>query len=163
MAMTTTIITDGVKLVQLDRSYLAVPITPHTLNEPIADDVQYKITIAKQKNKRSIQANAYCWSLCEQIAQQLSKDGQYTSKEDVYKKAVKDGGKFDYIVVVEEAKETFINSWTSRGIGWLVDELGACEEIPGSVILLLYYGTSVYNTEEMNRIIQCLNNELELL
>lgn len=163
MAMTTTIITDGVKLVQLDRSYLAVPITPHTLNEPIADDVQYKITIAKQKNKRSIQANAYCWSLCEQIAQQLSKDGQYISKEDVYKKAVKDCGKFDYIVVVKEAVETFTNSWTSRGTGWIIDEVGECEEIPGSVILLLYYGTSVYTTDEMNRIIQSLKNELEPL
>lgn len=163
MAMTTTIITDGVKPVQLERSYLAVPVAPGTLKETIFPHVTYKVTITKQKDKRSLQANAYCWSLCEQIAQQLSKDGQYTSKEDVYKSAVKDGGKFDYIVVVEEAKETFINSWTSRGIGWLVDELGACEEIPGSVILLLYYGTSVYNTEEMNRIIQCLNNELESL
>lgn len=163
MAMTTTIITDGVKVVQLDRIYLAVPITPHTLNEPITDDVQYKITIAKQKNKRSIQANAYCWVLCEQIAQQLSKDGQYISKEDVYKKAVKDCGKFDYIVVTKEAVETFTKSWTSRGTGWIIDELGECEEIPGSVILLLYYGTSVYTTDEMNRIIQSLKNELEPL
>lgn len=163
MAMTTTIITDGVKVVQLDKTYLAVPITPHTLNEPITDDVQYKITIAKQKNKRSIQANAYCWVLCEQIAQQLSKDGQYISKEDVYKKAVKDCGKFDYIVVTKEAVDTFTKSWTSRGTGWIIDELGECEEIPGSVILLLYYGTSVYTTDEMNRIIQSLKNELEPL
>lgn len=161
--MTTTIITDGVKVVQLDKTYLAVPITPHTLNEPITDDVQYKITIAKQKNKRSIQANAYCWVLCEQIAQQLSKDGQYISKEDVYKKAVKDCGKFDYIVVTKEAVDTFTKSWTSRGTGWIIDELGECEEIPGSVILLLYYGTSVYTTDEMNRIIQSLKNELEPL
>lgn len=163
MAINSTIITDGVKMVQLDRSYLAVPITPGTLTETIFPNVTYKVTITKQKNKRSLQANAYCWVLCEHIAQQLSKDGQYISKEDVYKKAVKDCGKFDYIVVTKEAVETFAKSWTSRGTGWIIDELGECEEIPGSVILLLYYGTSVYNTEEMNRIIQCLNNELEPL
>lgn len=158
--MDVSITTDELKVVQLDRPYLAIPLPK---GEPITKESlngYYTITIKKSKRKRSLNANAYCWLLCEKIAKKITADGQFTSKETIYKWAVKTSGKFDYIALAENAKETFVLSWTSRGTGWICEEIGACEEIENGVILLLYYGTSSYTTDEMARVIDCLEMEL---
>ena len=57
---------------------------------------EYVIEIKKKSKSRSMNANAYCWVLCQKIAEELSKTG-YTSKEDVYRKAIKDCSHFSYV------------------------------------------------------------------
>ena len=54
----------------------------------IDKDVEYSIEIKKRSKSRSLNANAFCWVLCEKIAKELSKNG-YISKVDVYKRAIR--------------------------------------------------------------------------
>ena len=44
-----------------------------------AKDKQFELKEYHQK--RSLNANAYCWVLCDNIAKEMSKDGQVITKE----------------------------------------------------------------------------------
>lgn len=57
------------------------------------------IKIGKHRNRRSINANAYCWKLCTEIANVLTLQGAVVSKDDVYIKALKDYGQSDIITI----------------------------------------------------------------
>lgn len=123
---------------------------------------EYVIEIKKKSKSRSMNANAYCWVLCQKIAEELSKTG-YTSKEDVYRKAIKDCGHFSYVPVREDAIERYIQIWQAHGIGWLAEDAGECQSIKGYHNIMCYHGSSVYNTKEMSRLIECLVDECEQL
>ena len=46
------------------------------------------VMLKKWFKKRSLDANAYCWVICDLIAKELSKDGTVVTKETVYKDAI---------------------------------------------------------------------------
>ena len=54
--------------------------------ENLKDD-KLTIDIKKWRKKRSLDANSYCWVLCDKIAKELSKENIVT-KEEVYKEMV---------------------------------------------------------------------------
>ena len=60
--------------------------------DELDNETEYDIEIRKPRKKRSLDANAYCWVLCQKIAERLSKGGAYVSKEDVYRHCIKDCG-----------------------------------------------------------------------
>ena len=68
--------------------------------------------------------------LCQNIALELSKNS-YTTKEDVYKKAIKDCGHFTYVPVREDAVERYITIWQAHGIGWIAEDAGECQSLKG--------------------------------
>ena len=108
------------------------------------------ITVKKHRNKRSLDANAYCWKIIDQIA---AKRGM--SKAEVYRNAIKDiGGVSDVICIQDKAKQTMIDIWTRNGIGWQVDEMPS--KIAGCTNLVLYKGSSVYDTKQMSALIDSL-------
>lgn len=49
--------------------------------------------------------------------------------------------------------------WASRGIGWLVDDLGPCRRTAGYRNLQCWHGSSVYTTDEMSRLIDRIVEE----
>ena len=100
--------------------------------------------------------------LCQNIALELSKHS-YTTKEDVYKKAIKDCGHFTYVPVREDAVERYIQIWQAHGIGWIAEDAGECKSLKGYHNIMCYHGSSVYNTKEMARLIDCLTDECEQL
>lgn len=112
----------SVKGIELLRSPLGVMVVipaPHDNDLAKLDkDKEYVIEIKKKSKSRSINANAYCWVLCQKISEELSKTG-YTSKEDVYRKAIKDCGHFTYVPVHEDAIERYIQIWQGHGLGWI--------------------------------------------
>lgn len=114
------------------------------------------ISIKKYRQSRSLNANAYCWVLCQEIAETLSKDKQYISKETVYRKAIKDCGHCTMITVKQEAVQSLIAHWQANGLGWIA-------EIIDDTTLALYHGSSTYNTAEMARLIDCLQDEAKQL
>ena len=114
------------------------------------------ISIKKYRQSRRLNANAYCWVLCQEIAETLSKDKQYISKETVYRKAIKDCGHCTMITVKQEAVQSLIAHWQSNGLGWIA-------EIIDDTTLALYHGSSTYNTAEMARLIDCLQDEAKQL
>lgn len=110
-------------------------------------DQNKQYEIKEYYKKRTLDANSYCWVLCKEIADKL-----HISKEEVYKKNIKDMGKFEIIPIKNEALNTFINAWTSKGIGWLCEVLRE-SKIEGYTTIIVYYGSSVYDTKEMSILI----------
>lgn len=154
--------TKGVNLIKTIGYQLVIPVGGDNELSKISPDIEYEITIQKKKNKRSLNASAYCWVLCQKIAEELSKTG-YTSKEDVYRKAIKDCSHFSYVPVREDAIERYIQIWQGHGIGWIAEDAGECQSLKGYHNIMCYHGSSVYTTAEMQRLIDCLVDECNQL
>lgn len=155
-------ITKGINLIKTIGYQLVVPVSSDNELSKISPNIEYEITIQKKKNKRSLNSSAYCWVLCQRIANELSKNG-YTSKEDVYRKAIKDCGHFTYIPVRADAVDRYIQIWQGHGLGWLAEDIGECKTLDGYHNIMCYHGSSVYNTQEMTRLIDCLVDECNQL
>lgn len=154
------------KGIELLRSPLGVMVViPATHDNELAKldkDKEYVIEIKKKSKSRSMNANAYCWVLCQKLALELSKNG-YISKEDVYRKAIKECGHFTYVPVRIDAIERYIQIWQVHGLGWLAEDAGECKSIKGYHNIMCYHGSSVYTVSEMQRLIDCLVDECHQL
>lgn len=53
----------------------------------------------------------------------------------------------------KEAAETLEYIWQKNGLGWVVEETGRTDK---SVDLLMYYGSSTYNTRQMSRLLDAI-------
>lgn len=109
-------------------------------------DGEIEVVIRKPKKNRSLNANAYLWTLCDEIAKAVG-----TDKESVYKALIRRVGVFDYVLVKDQVAERFRRNWEERGVGWFTEERFVRQE--GVRQFVVYYGTSVYTTEQMARII----------
>ena len=156
----------SVKGIELLRSPIGVMVVipaPHDNDlSKITTDKEYTVEIKRKTKSRSLNASAYCWVLCQKIAKELSKTG-YTSKEDVYRKAIKDCSYFTYVPVREDAIERYIQIWQAHGIGWIAEDAGECKSLQGYHNIMCYHGSSVYNQQEMARLIDCLTDECNQL
>ena len=103
--------------------------------------------------KRSLNANAYCWVLCDKIAKELSKEGTVTTKEIVYKDAITQIGSFEPMIIEEKAFENFERIWSRQGLGFIVQEVSKKDKC---IRVNCYYGSSTYNTKEMSLLINLL-------
>lgn len=111
--------------------------------------------IEKARKKRSLDANAMCWAICEQIARAAG-----VTKEDVYRKAIKDVGEYVDMVMPAEAVESFGRAWRSKGVGWVTELV---DDAPGGKLVRAYYGSSLYDTAAMSRLIDWLLQEAKEL
>lgn len=120
-------------------------------------DPNKEYEIKEHKNKRSLDANGYCWVLCKKIADKL-----HITKEEVYRKNIKEMGKYEIFPIRNEAVETFINAWTGKGIGWICESL-AKSKFDGFTNLIAYYGSSVYDSKEMALLLDSIVQEAQAL
>lgn len=107
------------------------------------------IKVEKHRKKRSLDANAYCWVLCDKIAKTLSNESIIT-KEEVYKDAIEQIGTFEPLIIEEKAYENFKRIWQGQGLGFIVQEVSKQNKC---IKLHCYYGSSTYNTKEMSLLI----------
>ena len=70
---------------------------------------------------------------------------------EIYKNYIKTIGVYRDIDINEEAENTINKVWSSYGIGWFTERVDLGED--GLIKLRLYYGSSVYNTKQMSRLI----------
>ena len=104
------------------------------------------VTLGPKRRKRSLDANAYLWVLCDQIAKAIR-----STKEEVYRAAIKRVGVVDVIPMREDAAAEWCRRWRSRGIGWVVETADA--GLDGWVEVLAYWGSSTYSASEMSRLL----------
>ena len=117
-----------------------------------------KYDLIPHKEKRSNDANRYCWALCRDIAEAL-RDG--TSDEDVYRDAIKAVGiARDFPYMTPENAETLMTAWRKLGIGWQAEILD-WEQDREHQIVRCWYGSSVYNTKQMARLIDRLTQDAQ--
>ena len=112
--------------------------------------------IKEHKQKRSLNANAYCWTLLGKIATELG-----TTKEEVYREYIKDKGIYRVITMNKEAVGTFTKVWSERGLGWICETSET--NIDGLVDVIAYYGTSSYNTKQMASFVDYVVEEAKVL
>ena len=110
-------------------------------------DKPYELTVEKQKRKRSLDANAYFWVLCDKLAQKTK-----IPKIEIYRDAIKNiGGNNSVICVRNFEVDKLRATWERNGLGWQTDTMPSKTE--GCTNVILYYGSSTYNTEQMSRLI----------
>lgn len=108
------------------------------------------ISISRHRESRSLNANAYAWVLIDQIAQK-----RCMTKTEVYQNAIREiGGVSDMVCVQNKALVRFCKNWRKKGLGWQTETMNS--KIPGCTIVILYYGSSSYDTAQMSQLIDSL-------
>lgn len=123
------------------------PESKRLLDEVLSLGGKLTVEVKRYRAQRSLDANAYLWVLCDKIAAALG-----STKELVYIELVRRVGKFDVVAVKQEAAESLIHGWSCRGLGWFALEMDGCK-LDGCTRVMLYYGSSTYDTAEMSRLI----------
>lgn len=118
-------------------------------------DGMYDLTIKRYHKARSLDANAYCWVLCDKIALIIG-----STKEDVYRQAIRDVGVCEIVAVQEAAVPRYCACWESHGIGWVAEDMGEAGR-SGWHDVMTYYGSSTYDSAEMARLIDYLVSEAQ--
>lgn len=114
------------------------------------------IKMSKFREKRSLDANAYCWVLLGKLAEKLK-----TPKTEIYRSLIKEiGGNSDTVCVQNKAVDSLRDGWQRNGIGWVTDTMPS--KIDGCTNVVLYYGSSTYDTAQMSRLINNIVEECKL-
>jgi hypothetical protein len=116
----------------------------------------YTATIKEARKKRSLDANAYFWALCDKLAAVLG-----IQKVEIYRDLIRNiGGNCEAMPLRNDTVEKFREVWEARGAGWVTEELGP-SKLPGYTNIIAYYGSSTYNTAQMSRLIDLVVQECQ--
>lgn len=114
-------------------------------------------TITRQTKKRSLDANAYCWTLIDKLAEATG-----YKRSEIYRNAIKEvGGASDTICMKDEAVDTFRKAWEEHGMGWQTETYPS--KLPGCTNVVAFYGSSVYTTAQMARLIDGIIEDCKAL
>lgn len=142
------------------RISFAIPDDQLTAAKLLADELRdglISLECKKWRNKRSLDANAYMWTLVDKIAQKTRQ-----RPADVYRHAIKEiPGNSTLVCVQDKAKDVLQQQWQAKGLGWQTEELPS--KIQGCTNIMLYYGSSVYNTTQMSLLIDSVVDEAKAL
>lgn len=113
-------------------------------------DADINLTVKKYRKPRSKDANAYAWVIIDKIAEALS-----ITKVEVYRRAIRDiGGVSEIVCVRDAAIQRLRDGWEHNGIGWQTETMPS--KIEGCTNVILYYGSSTYDTKQMSTLIDHL-------
>jgi hypothetical protein len=124
------------------------------LIDTLDKDKKYIIQVKQYRQKRSLDANAYCWVLIDKLAEKMSKDLKSAEevKKQIYKNAIRDiGGVSDVVCVTNEAVDKICQAWEKHGLGWQTETFPS--KIENCTNVILYYGSSTYDSKQMSRLI----------
>ena len=121
-------------------------------------DKLYDFIIKEHREKRSLDANAYAWVLIHKLAKEMR-----VTPLEVYQQAVLTvGDNYTPMCVREQDKERFIRNWESRGDGWQCVDRGQ-SSVEGCRTIFAYYGSSVFDTSQMSRLIDSVIQDCQAL
>ena len=116
---------------------------------------RYIADVKQFRKKRSLDANAYAWVLMDKLAEKTG-----IAKETIYRALVRDiGGNSTTICAQNKTVDKLRENWQANGLGWITDTLES--KIDGCTNVVLYYGSSTYDTAQMSRLINLLVQECE--
>ena len=121
--------------------------------EELKDADKLNIKIGKHREKRSLDSNAYAWILMDKLASKMS-----LPKEDIYRNYIKEiGGNSDIVCIQDKAVDKLRQGWSKNGIGWVTETMPS--KLDGCTNVILYYGSSTYDTNQMSRLIDMIVND----
>lgn len=110
-------------------------------------DCDLAVTIKKHRERRSLDANAYCWVMMDKLSQATG-----LPKTDIYRNAIKNiGGVSETVCVQDKALQRLCEGWEHNGLGWQAEAFPS--KIDDCTNVTLYYGSSTYDTAQMARLI----------
>lgn len=120
-------------------------------------DKEVSIEIKQVRKHRSLDANAYAWVLIDKIAEKTG-----VKKSEVYRNAIREiGGVSDTVCVLDRAVERLRSGWEKNGLGWQTDTTPSKHE--GCTNVILYYGSSSYDSKQQAQLIDSLVQDAEAL
>lgn len=145
-----------VEMLDMRTACLHIEVAAATLEKLPATTTPLAIEIKRKTKKRSLDANSYCWVLCEAIAKVTQQ-----TKEDVYRAAVRAVGVWDIVYVIPKAVDRYLEVWQAKGLGYIAEPLSST--LNGLAAVQTFYGSSLYDTAQMSRLIEWLVDEAEPL
>ncbi len=142
-----------------DGGYLLTIATRENVGALFDDlrEVDVDVTVKKHRERRSLDANAYAWLLMDKLAEATA-----VPKSDVYRREVKDvGGNTEIVCVREIAVQKLCEGWQKNGLGWQTDVIDS--KIDGCKNVVLYYGSSTFDTKQMSRLIDNIVQDCKAL
>jgi len=116
-------------------------------------DKLYIAELKEHREKRSNDSNAYFWELAGKLAAALTQSKTIVSPEDIYRSYIpRIGDNSQTVPIRNDAKEQWFKAWQSHGKGWICEDLGS-SKLDGYTNIICYYGSSVYDTAQMSRLI----------
>lgn len=134
-----------------------IPAIECVTSAPLDKNKKYELVIKEHRKRRSKDANAYFWEFLDQLATKMR-----MGKRELYRELIRDiGGVSTIVCTKNEAVPVLIDKWSQNGIGWFAD----IEEskIEGCSNVILYYGSSTYDSSQMSRLIDRLIFECNIV
>lgn len=130
--------------------------TPKALGEleDIADST-LSIDLCKYYPSRSLDANALAWVMIDKLAVKTG-----IPKAEIYRSCIQEiGGTSNIVCVPDEAVKTLIDGWRNNGLGWTAETFPSLNQ--GYTNVILYYGSSTFDTATMARFIDHIMQNCE--
>lgn len=116
--------------------------------DTLTEGKEYILTV--KRKGRSLDANAYCWTLIGKLSDKLQTDAN-----DIYRAYLPDvGGNYEIIPVREDRIEAWERVWCSGHIGRMIEDLGPCRNIRGYHNVRTFYASSDFDSRQMARLIE---------
>lgn len=110
-------------------------------------DKLVNLEIKLWRPKRSGAANRYLWVLVDKIARATRQ-----TKDEVYRNEIKEiGGVSEVLRSRDDAVERFCKQWAAQGLGWQTEVVPLGD---GTSDIIVYYGSSTFDTEQMSQLIE---------
>lgn len=140
-----------INAVRYDNGELHIQAPPCAEIYRLIDDFapgEYQLKAVKQK--RSLSANAYAWVLIDKLSERL-----HIPKEEIYRRTIKEiGGVSETVCVKRTAYRRLVRTWEANGLGWQTETVDS--KLDGCVNVILYYGSSQFDTAQMSALIDKL-------
>ncbi len=115
------------------------------------------IEIKPFRPRRSLDFNAYAWVLLDKLSEKLN-----IPKEELYREYIRNiGGVSETVCVQDKAVDKLCEAWISKGIGWQTETFPS--KLDGCTNVILYYGSSTYDTAQMSRLLDLIIQDCKQL
>lgn len=125
--------------------YICIPSPAEQQGEVIADK-DYTVTIKRKTRRRSLDANAYYWKLCGELAKKMC-----IPAYEVYRRHVVGVSNYETYCMITDAVGKFAELWCSDHYGRQIETRAS--KIKGCVTVFAYYGSSDFDTTQMATLI----------
>ena len=113
------------------------------------------IEAKKYRRKRSFDANAYARELIGKLALEMN-----LTDIEVYRQEIGKAGVYEVLPLKDEAVDRFIETWSRQGLGWICETFKS--KFEGYTNVRAFYGSSVYDSKEMSRLIENIKIDCKL-
>lgn len=109
-------------------------------------DGLYDCKVSPHRKRRSLDANAYYWKLCGELAKTI-----HETPQNIYRRHISEIGNYEILCMESLAVADFSRRWCNDHIGRFCETRES--KLPGCTTVLAYYGSSDFDSGEMSKLI----------